>query len=335
MRLLVTGASGAFGASMAELLLDEGHEVISIEHDSHPIDTATLLNIRKKITWAKGSILDERFCKRVVADYGIEGIFHFAALPIVQVGTRTAMPVFQTNIMGTINLLEAVRENTLSGKDIVFIQVATDKVYGDAGSKSYTEDMPLNALAVYDSSKACSDLIARTYATSGFVKKLAVVRPCNIIARGDLNLGRVLPRLIIPCLRGEDPVLYKTDYRREFIDAEDACLAIYKIFENIDCANVHGEAFNIGSGEQKNMNEVVIEVLKLFPSRSIRYIEKPKESRIEIPFQKLSTDKIESIIGWRPQYTFSESVKDLIFWWQYNWNRLPDYVKNFKVAGWD
>ena len=119
-----------------------------------------MIGIRDRITWVRGSILDATLCKRVIADYGVETIFHLAALPLVQVATRTAVPIFETNFMGTVNLLEAVKENNWAGKIVRFIYISTDKVYGSAGERAYTEDMPLNGLAIYDSSKAAADLVA-------------------------------------------------------------------------------------------------------------------------------------------------------------------------------
>mgnify|MGYP001618131761 FL=1 len=173
--LLITGCSGAFGGNYAKRMLDEGHEVISIRHDEAPVDTASLLGIRDKITWVRGSILDANLCKRIVADYGINEIVHFAALPIVSAATRTAVPIFECNILGTIHLLEAVKDNYFAGKNIKFVMVSTDKSYGDAGKRPYTENMPLCGLGVYDASKSCADLIARSYHSCGYAPYLVVV----------------------------------------------------------------------------------------------------------------------------------------------------------------
>ena len=336
MRALITGASGAFGGNFAKYLLDQGHEVISIQHDNNPVSTAKLLGIQDKISWATGSILDETFCKRVVASYGVNSIFHFAALPIVQMATRSTIPVFQANLMGTLNLLEAVKENAWAGKEVRFIYIATDKVYGDAGNKPYTEDTPLNALAPYDCSKACADMAVRMYAEAGFITSALVVRPCNIIAAGDLNLGRILPRMIIPCLRGEEPVLYKTKYLREFIDVEDASKAILKLDTCLTKNKkvFHGQAFNIGSGEQRSFDQIVETVLQYFPKTQIKWVEPPPLSRVEIPFQKLSTDKVHKMTKWKAEISFEVAVHNLIVWWQQVWDKLPEGLKGRKVSGW-
>src|SRR6266566_8743217 len=129
VRTLVTGASGFIGAHMARRLLSLGHEVVSISHDRVPMSTARLLDIQDKVTWCDGDIRDEQLIKRILGDYSIDQIYHFAALPIVEMGMRSCRPMFEVNFMGTLSILEAMREATVSGKDIGLLYVATDKFY--------------------------------------------------------------------------------------------------------------------------------------------------------------------------------------------------------------
>lgn len=334
MIALVTGASGAIGGHLAKRLVSQGHQVVSVRHDDHPFDTAQLLGVADKVIWARGSILDERFVKRVVADYAPEVVFHLAALPITQAATRTTVPIFQTNLMGTVHILEAIKENNWAGKVIRLIHLSTDKVYGDAGAAPYTEDMPLNALAPYDCSKACADQTVRTYAATGFIPKAAVARGCNIIAPGDLNFGRVFPRTIIPAMRGEPPIIYRTEYLREFMYIDDAVDGLLALDDLLVEGKGHGEAFNIGSGVQRSLENCVREILCHFPGVEPNWIEAPKLSRIEIPYQKLDTTKIEQWCGWKAKVSFIDTVTKLIAWWRDNWDRLPVAIRNWRATGW-
>src|SRR6266487_6275636 len=134
MRALVTGASGFIGAHMALRLLDSGAEVISISHDRVPVSTARLLDIQDRVTWCDGDIRDEQLIKRILGDYNIDQIYHFAALPIVEMGMRSCRPMFEVNFMGTLSILEAMREATVSGKDVGLMYVSTDKFYGPISS---------------------------------------------------------------------------------------------------------------------------------------------------------------------------------------------------------
>lgn len=348
MKVLVTGASGAFGAHCAKALLADGHQVISIEHDGGPFTTAHLLGIYDQITWAKGSITNANFVKRVVADYGPDAIIHFAALPLVQVATRTTQPIFETNFLGTVNLLEAVKENQWAGKEIAFVYISTDKVYGDAGRRPYTEDMPLNGLAIYDASKACADLVCRTYANCGFANKLAVVRPCNIVATGDLNLNRVLPRLILPTIRREAAKLYRTDYLREFINVSDAVTGIRSVMNALIKGSIPtGSAYNLGSGEQLSLDDIIDAVDNSFDAvnsarsgnpieytLNLEWVAAPPISRIEIPFQKLDSSRMWEVFGWTPDFKFVDTVHHLIKWWLDNWGKVPVAVRSRRVSDW-
>jgi nucleoside-diphosphate-sugar epimerase len=269
-----------------------------------------------------------------VADYAVDAILHLAALPLVQVSTRTTIPVFQTNLMGTINLLEAVKENAWAGKDIRFLYFGSDKEYGPVGNQPYTEDMPINPQAIYECSKAAASFAVRAYAASKFIPAAIVTRSCNLIAPGDLNLGRVLPRTIVPAIRDESPILYYTEYLREFMAVADGVEGALALDKELAEGRGHGEIFNLGSGEQRTIEQSVAEVLKYFPKVTQTWIKPPNLSRIEIPFQKLDCKKVYNFCGWRAKVTFEQTVEQLVKWWQDNWERLPVYVRNWRATGW-
>lgn len=334
---LVTGASGAFGAWTAKALLEKGHRVVSIKHDEHPYDTASLLGISDKITWARGSVTDENFVKRVVADYNPDSIIHFAALPLVQTAIRTSRAIFEVNTMGSVNLLEAVKESSRAGRDIRFILCASDKVFGSVGNVKYTEDMPLNPTQIYEASKAAADMIARAYAKCGYAPALCVVRPCNIVAPADLNFGRLLNRIVIPCLRGEAPKLYDANNLREYIWIEDAVNAILALDDGLRVSPVHyhGQAYNISAGQARTTTQAVEEVLTWFPGIQPIWIPAPQISAdTEIPYQALDTTKIENAVGWTAWSDFHWTVYSLVKWWKDHWDTLPETLKNVRVEGW-
>lgn len=336
MKALVTGASGGIGAWLAKKLIEDGNEVVSILHDNRPYTTSKVIGVHDKISWAHGSILDERFVKRIVADYGVDTIFHLAALPLVQVGTRTTLPIFRTNILGTVNILEAIKENHWGGKDIRMVYMASDKIYGDQGEKPYTEDMPAGGLSIYDVSKACADLICQTYATCGYAPKVVIARPCNVIIPGDVNnLSRVLSRTVIPAMRGASPILYKTKYLREFIWIDDIVQALLML----DQLLVHepersGQAYNVGSGCQVNLEQAVYEVLSHFSGIQPTWTDPPALSRVEIPFQKLDSTKLRLALCWKPPTKFPEAIELYVDWWRKNWDTLPEVVRTYLGRDW-
>jgi dTDP-glucose 4,6-dehydratase len=311
MKCLVTGSSGFIGAHMARRLLSEGHEVISIMHDRLPVSTASLLDIEDKVTWCMGDIRDEQLVKRILGDYNIDYVFHFAALPIVEMGMRSCRPMFEVNFVGTLSILEALREATISGKDVGLLYVSTDKVYGPVEyGRAYREEDALNANAPYECSKAYSDSMVRMYVNMEYLKTGIVVRPSNEYGPADLN-PRIIPNTIRRCLRGEGPVIYDgVTYTREFTFVEDTIDAMMLLTEK----GVSGEAYNIGSGEQRDQKGVVREIMKWFPA-CLPDLQPPKKyTRKEIPYQILDSSKIRRL-GWKSKTSFEDGIRNTVAWW--------------------
>ncbi len=314
MRVLVTGANGIYGANMSKKLLDEGHEVVSIAHDEHPINAANLLNIDKLIHWARGDILNYNFLTRIIADYEVEIIYHFAAMPIVKRCPDAPLPVYSTNIIGTCNILEAARN-----RDCKVLYMSTDKTYGYAGDRPYEEEFPLTGLGIYDSSKAAADLIARAYNYT-YGLRTVVVRSCNIYGPGDLN-WRIIPNTIRRCLLGQSPIIFKgIKHIREYIYVDDATDALIFLMGHID--KVCGQAFNMGSGESFSDEEIIDKIIKFFPSIKSIVREPLSYMSKEIPYQKLSCTKIRKL-GWKPKIAFETGLERTIEWYKKHKNSIP------------
>jgi len=331
LRILITGANGAVGSNLAKAILDDGDEVVSIRHDDRPVDPAKLLGIDNKITWCKGDITDETLVKRIMADYEIELVYHLAALPIVRAGVKTILPIYEVNLIGTLRVLEALKEQTLSGGEPGLVYISTDKVYGETEwGRPYKETDPLNALAPYESSKMAADVACRMFYKMGFIKKLAVVRPSNMYGPGDMN-SRIIPNTIRRCLAGQNPILYAIKdsltgfgtplpYVREFTHFQDFVAIARKIGNDVEKAK--GEAFNVGSGITKNQMNVIDEILKGFPSLKADWQPAPAYSRIEIPYQTLDHSKTIERFNWTPRVGFEEGIEDTIEWWKSHPNLL-------------
>ena len=326
-RILVTGASGFMGAHLAKKLLDAKHEVHSIQHDAKPFDSASVLGIKNQITWSFGDIQNYDFVLRVVSDYEIEEIYHLAALPIVRIAGRNPLPVFSTNICGTVNVLQAAKEN---GSRVVVI--ATDKVYGDSGDSSYQEDTPLKGYGVYESSKACCDIITRCYHYE-YDLTCGVVRPSNVFGPADFN-SRIIPNTIRRVLKGQTPILYRgVGYRREFIyvdDWSDAMILVMghlptlitSAYETLDkskqrdrSAVASSLSWNIGSGESFTQEETLAAILKHFPGVTPETREPMPYMKLEIPYQRLDSTKIRQL-GWYPKTKFVDGVTETVQWWK-------------------
>ena len=139
-------------------------------------------------------------------------------------------------------------------------------------------------------------------------------------------------------MRGESPILYKTPYLREFIHVEDAVRIILKLDALLADGDerVNGHAFNVGSGQQRDISEVVAEVLLNFPEIVPTWTPAPPISRVEIPFQQLSLAKLHRVLGESGSFArpFRYTIKSLVNWWCERWPTLPAALKEHRVTSW-
>ncbi len=306
---------------MAALLVKKGHNVVGIRHDNSPLDTPRLLQIDNRITWTYGDILNATFLKRVVNDHEIGEIYHFAALPIVRIAGRSPIPVFETNIAGTWNVLEAARDRGI--EEIRVIHCSTDKAYGDiVQRRPYKESQGVGVSEIYGTSKAAADLIAQSYARN-FGMKIAVARPCNMFGPADLN-PRIIPNTIRLCLQHKNPVIFKdVHYIREYIYIEDATEALYRIMHGLRNDDMNGEVFNVGSGEALDQLQLIKRIMRYFPERSPVLKEPSEYMKREIKYQRLDSLRIQKRFRWRPKHNLDTGLKATIEWWK----ERPDLCK--------
>lgn len=308
--ILITGASGFYGAWLAKYYLESGYEVVSILHDFHPISTDKLLGISERIHWCIGDIINKNLIERVLAEYDISMIIHAAAMPIEKSSYQTITPIFETNVMGTISILEAAKNAKYNGFPIKVLYISSDKAYGDLGETEYLENSLFNPTSMYSCSKSCADLLASTFSKT-FEVPLAVIRPCNLYGSGDLN-SRIIPNTIRSCIGGKSPIIYSgINSIREYMHVWDGCLAARQIFESIN-DTTFGEVYNCGSGDVRTQEEIVMEVCKHFPNLTIKIKDAEFYRKKEIQFQKLNSNKIMSTLGWKPTISFEEGIRKSI-----------------------
>ena len=314
MRIFVSGATGPYGAHFAKHCLSLGHDVFSLRHLSRPNDSASLLGIADKITWATGDIRDTGLLALCLSEWDIQHVAHFAAKPLVRVGTLVAEPIFSINVMGTVSLLDAVKQVAAKRK-IHFLQVSTDKVYGNAGDVPYTEDMPLLGSSVYEASKVGAEVACRAYQAHGLVPHLVTSRSCNVVAAGDLN-WRLISNTCRQFLSHVPAKIYTNgQYVREYIHVQDAVEAQYALLMRAD--EYAGQAFNIGSGISKTQEEIIMLIReKFFPEGQIARVDPPGHHFVEISYQKLNSSKIRKALGWGPTRSFESAVGGVAMWWK-------------------
>jgi CDP-glucose 4,6-dehydratase len=220
--------------------------------------------------------------------------------------TEDPMTCYQTNIMGTVNVMEAARECGHVNKIVV---ASSDKAYGVHENLPYKEDFALLASDPYSTSKSCTDLIAQSYAYT-YDMNTSIVRSGNIFGPGDLNKSRIIPGSILRILDGERPVIYSGvgNYKREFMYIDD----VLDAYLSVQDRGLKGEAYNVGgSGFQNIFDTVNIIIEEMGVDIEPQVLEK---DFIEIKEQYLDQSKLEAL-GWKCKYDIRQGIKAAVPWY--------------------
>jgi CDP-glucose 4,6-dehydratase len=316
-KVFVTGATGVVGLNLVNRLAECDAEIVALVRDTVP-RTKILgkwLDGESGVSLVRGDLLDYDLVTRTLAEYESEYIFHLGAQTIVNVGNRSPLTTFRSNIEGTWNLLEAARVlEGYSGTIKALCVASSDKAYGSSPVLPYTEDMALRGEHPYDVSKSCTDLLAQSYANT-YHLAITIARMGNIYGYGDLNFNRIIPGTIRNIIEGK-PVEIRSDGTpiREYFFVLDAVDAYLTMAENISRKGVAGEAFNFSSGEKFTVLEIVRKISSLMGAKA-----KPcilDNARHEIQDQYLSIAKAKRILGWKPHYKTGDGLKMTIDWYK-------------------
>ena len=247
-------------------------------------------------------------------EYEIDTVFHLAALTTVPTAIRAPLATFESNIKGTWTVFEAARNAPLVSR-VLF--ASSDKAYGTQDSLPYHEGMALLANHPYDVSKACGEMLARTYHHT-YNLPVAITRCANIYGGGDLNFNRVVPGAIRAALLGERPVIRSDGSPlRDYLFVQDAVNAYITLAEHMDDPHIHGQAFNFGIDDPKSVLEMTRLILSLSDHPELEPIVENRELK-EIQDQYLSSVKARQTLNWQPHYTLEEGLRETLVWYHTN-----------------
>jgi CDP-glucose 4,6-dehydratase len=307
-RFAITGATGLLGSNLVNKLISIGHEVnvlIKDENSKSILDTS--------VTKVYGDISDKNDIEYFIQKTDPTHFVHLAAQTQAYDSLKYPYPTFYNNIVGTLNILEGLREY---GKCKAIIVASSDKAYGELIGEKYLENHPLNGIYPYDASKSSTDLISSSYRKS-YNLPIIVTRACNIYGIGDYNRQRLIPGIVYSHMRKNEFVIRNggRDFR-EYIHVEDAVNAYIKLLDYAENHNSKG-AFNISSGDAYS----TLDLFNLIQSAigiSIKHkvIDEPT---LEIVRQFMDADLIRAETGWTPKYNMKDSIAGIVDW----------YLKNF------
>ncbi|WML54769.1 dTDP-glucose 4,6-dehydratase [Neobacillus sp. PS3-12] len=331
MKLLITGGAGFIGSNFVRFMVNKypQYQIVNLDLLTYAGNLENLKDIEDKPNYkfVKGDIADRSFVNNLFEQEKFDYVINFAAESHVDRSITNPEIFVQTNIQGTLALLDAAKEIGVKK----YLQVSTDEVYGTLGETGYfSETTPLAANSPYSASKAGADLLVRAYhETFGL--------PVNI-TRCSNNYGpfhfpeKLIPLMIINALHDKELPVYGDGLNiRDWLHVEDHCQAIDLVLHN----GRVGEVYNVGGNNERTNIHIVKTILEQLgkPESLIKYVkDRPgHDRRYAIDATKLRTE-----LGWQPKYTFETGIKQTIDWYLNNqewWQKIisgeyQDYFKS-------
>lgn len=306
VNILVTGGCGFIGGHLVKELVRQNANVTVLDIFLDPRSIFARNNLKKKTNLKFIDIRDREKVLKIFKKYKPAYVIHLAALPIVGKAYLNPYSTFETNIMGTVNILEAVR---ILGNIKGVIIASSDKGYGKT-QKAYKEKDPLRGDHPYDVSKSCEDLIAQTYYKT-YGLPVIITRFGNVYGEGDIYTDRIIPGICEAIVKNKClDIRSDGTYVRDYLYIKDVVSAYIFLLKKI--SRIKGEAFNFSSNDTLSVLDVVKKTektLKLKIPYKILNIAKN-----EIPYQHLNDSKIRKL-GWKPMYSIKTTIPTIINWY--------------------
>jgi dTDP-glucose 4,6-dehydratase len=311
MRMLVTGGCGFIGSNFIRYILEKNPSarILNLDKLTYAGNPASLQDIDSddRYRFVKGDICNPALVRELFDKEGFDSVVHFAAESHVDRSIADASDFIRTNVLGTFTLLDAA---VSVGVD-KFIHISTDEVYGSTEKGSFGESDILNPSSPYSSSKASSDLIARSY----FLTHNLPV----IVTRCTNNYGpyqypeKLIPLFITNLIEGKKVPLYGSGKNvRDWIYVLDHCRAIDCMLQKGRPGNI----YNIGSGNERSNIEITHSILKIL-DKDESWIEYVKDRPGHDFRYSLDSSKLISL-GWKPKYDFDRGLRQTIEWYVAN-----------------
>lgn len=329
LSLLVTGGAGFIGSNFIRLMLEEGHaaRVVNIDLLTYAGNRESLADLesRDDYHFVQGDIGDETLVEHLLGEHGINGVVHFAAESHVDRSIDSPEPFFQTNIIGTLRLLNAVRRHwkNLDGGAAArfrFLHVSTDEVYGslEPDEAAFHESRKYEPNSPYAASKAGSDHIVRSFHhTFGLP---VVTTNCSNNYGPYQFPEKLIPLMILNALEGKSLPIYGDGQNvRDWLYVEDHCRGIASVLS----AGRVGETYNIG-GRTEKTNLEVVDILcgildrirpradgKSYLEQKTFVQDRPGHDRR----YAVDCDRICNELGWQPRESFETGLEKTVQWY--------------------
>lgn len=311
MKLLVTGGAGFIGSNFVHYIYKQrpDWQITVLDKLTYAGNEKNLEALDgSRFNFIKGDICDAEVVDKAVGEN--DAVVHFAAETHVDNSLHGSDVFIQSNIVGTYQMIEAVRQH-----DKRLHHVSTDEVYGDLepGSEKFNENTAYNPSSPYSASKAASDLLVRAWIRSYGLK--ATISNCSNNYGPYQHVEKFIPRAITNVILGQKPKLYGTGENiRDWIYTEDHSSAVLVILEK----GKLGETYMIGADGEKTNKEVLESILELMSKNKNDYEHVADRPGHDLRYA-IDATKIKNELGWQPAYTdFKKGLAQTIKWYQDN-----------------
>ncbi len=336
-RVLVTGHTGFKGSWLTLILVEHGAKVagFSLKKDKQ-VSNINLFNLKKKIIDFRGDLKDEKKIQQIIKKFKPQIVFHLAAQSLVKQSYSRPKETYETNVMGGINLIEAVRKNK-SVKSLVFI--TSDKCYKNIEvKKGYIETDILGGKDPYSSSKAAIEIIFSSYQNSFFKfnnkLRCATARAGNVIGGADWSLDRIVPDIYRSIISNKNLIIRNPKSTRPWQHVFEPIMGYMilakKLFQN---NNKYEGAWNFGPNWKKNSNvlDIVNSFYKVFKIKKNYKIKPFKKKYFESKLLHLNSNKAKKQFNWKTKLSFNDTIKKTAEWYlnyYNNKNRIIDFSRH-------
>jgi len=330
--ILITGGAGFIGSNTLKFLFKKypHYKYIVLDALTYAGDIRNIpdyIKNSKNFKFWYGDVRNAKLVEYLVSQ--ADNIIHFAAETHVPRSIHDDAAFFETDVLGTQRVANAVLRNREKIKR--FIHISTSEVYGTALSRKMDENHPLNPASPYAAAKAGADRLVYSYIKTYGIPAI-IIRPFNIYGPNQ-HLEKVIPRFITSCIFKESLTIHGSgNSKRDFTYVEDLARAIDLIIHAPD-SKVRGEVFNVGSGKDHSVKEIADLIIRLMDNTDGKQKTEFRHSVMNIgdrPGQVFrhtaDASKIKKILNWKPKVDFKEGLAKTVDWYLKNENWWKDKI---------
>ncbi len=332
-KVFVTGHTGFKGSWLCRILLNAGAEVTGYSLEPQKGNCLfDIAGLSGNITSVIGDIRDYASLKAAFDAAKPDIVLHLAAQPIVRDSYKDPAYTYETNVMGTVNILECVRNSSCVKS---FLNVTTDKVYhNNEWCWGYREDEPLDGFDPYSNSKSCSELVTHSYLNSFFASEnapsISTARAGNVIGGGDFANDRIVPDCVRAAKGGEDIIVRNPHSTRPYQHVLEPLFAYLTIAQKQYEDKKYAGWYNVGPDECDCVTTG--ELVDIFCKKwgEMKWINKSEANAPhEANFLKLDCSKIKSVFGWKPTWHIDTAIEKTVEWtkvWLKDEDSVPEVM---------